>query len=254
MKRQYLGIVISVVLLPLVVISCSGEKSTSAPAQSSALELYKLSTERGRELKSVRATADIEVQAEGERMTMAMTMEKAKNGRTSLDSSILVAGAKFSLKMIAAEPDLYLNVLDGGWYRASQQEAEQFLGGGVSNMLKMDFAQSLFPPGDIPWDLYKVERLNRERIAGAVTDHLRVQFDFREVWARLGERDKLRFAQSYGMTGAEVSSHSESQGCQKAVPHSKPSPSGTASLKVAPRPKFVLSASRHVTLICARRC
>ena len=178
----------SLVLLAAAGIACGSSKPQSP------LEVLQRSYERSKDIESFRAHLDMEITVPDEQLVMTVDMEKGQDGRVRTVTEIDVSGDKQSIEMIIADPYAFVKVPDQGWTQISAESIAESTGQSLEAVTNPTaFYSSLFPAQEVPWELYVVESLGREMVDGVETEHLSIQFDFREVWQHLDQQQKLQF-------------------------------------------------------------
>ena len=181
-------------LLVLLAVICAG---CGSGQPQSPLEVLQRSYERGKDIKSFRAQMDMEITVPDENMVMTVDIETGRDGRVRTVIDIDTLGDNQPIEMIIAEPYVFVEVPDKGWTQISAQAIAESTGQSVDAVTAPTaFYSSLFPTQEVPWELYVVESLGPQEMDGVETEHLSVEFDFREVWQHLGEEQRERFLQA----------------------------------------------------------
>ena len=177
----------------LVLLAAAGAACGSG-GPDTPLEVLQDSYERGKDIKSFRAHMVMEITVPDEKVFVTVDMEKGQDGRVRTVTDIDVSGDKQSVEMIIANPYVFVKVPDRGWTQISAETIAESTGQSLEAMTNPTaFYNSLFPAQEVPWELYAVESLGREVVDGVETEHLSIQFDFREVWNHLNEEQKQQF-------------------------------------------------------------
>ena len=186
----------SSVFSPLVLLATVGAACGSSQPQS-PLEVLQHSYERSKDITSFRAHMDMEITTPDGPVLMALKTETGRDGRVRTVIDMDAFGDKQSFEMIIAKPYIYVEVPDRGWTQVSAAAMAEFTGQSVEVFSDPTaFYSSLFPVEDVPWELYVVESLGHEEVEGIQTEHLSIQFDFREIWQRLDEEQRQQLFQA----------------------------------------------------------
>ena len=177
----------------LVLLAAAGAACGSG-GPDTPLEVLQDSHERSKDIKSFRAHMVMEITVPDEKVFITVDMEKGQDGRVRTFTDIDVSGDKQSVEMIIADPYVFVNVPDRGWTQISAETIAESTGQSLEAVTNPTaIYDSLFPAQEVPWELYAVESLGREVVDGVETEHLSIQFDFREVWNHLSEEQKQQF-------------------------------------------------------------
>ncbi len=178
--------------------------SNSVASDLSPLELLKRSTEVMAAIKSFRSHTDIDGTVLGERVNISMDMEL--DGNNGMHSAMSVDGPDgiVTIEQIIKSPNVFINIsgVGDGWMRMGIEKAAREAGVPVEVLTEpTEFALSLFPGDEVPWDLYTVRSAGPEVLDGIKTQRLTISVDFQELWKRLDEEARRQLAQGLGPLG-----------------------------------------------------
>ena len=166
-----------------------------------ALELFKRTSERMRDVESFRSRSQLDVASTvGQNLSVTVDVNKAQDGRVHVTYVTHGPAGAETTEMIIAETDVYLQIPDLGWIRTSAEFQEELVSQLVQSANIGFF--DLFPAGDVPWEIFAVESLGRGRVDGVPAEHIRVRLDFEELWQSIDEKEKQRLFQAIAPIGA----------------------------------------------------
>ena len=168
---------------------------TPAPVTWSALDLMKLSFDRMQDMSSFRAEVAVETEVLGQSVSLVTEMERADGGEVYMRVELESPDGEQVTEMVLARPHVYMKLPNMGWLRIAIEELAD-VSGLSEEAFDLDAFASIFPAEDVPWDLYEVESLGRERVDGVQTERLKIRFDFKEVLGRLDEATRERLFES----------------------------------------------------------
>lgn len=185
-------------------IADGGEDVVSV-ASSPEAQLLQRSLQLTDALQSFRAHVDMDMNMQGQEFPMSFDMSKAANGRLRLvmDMGDLLNGMR--MEMIVADDEIFANLPGAGWMRLDASALSGMLGPagpGIDDPLGL--FDSLFPTGDLPEDLYNIQSLGMDEVAGVPTEHLLILMDFPKVLEVMGAGNDAHFSQLMAISGEPV--------------------------------------------------
>ena len=170
-----------------------------------ALELFKGSYQVMDTVGSFRSHMDIDGSVEGEDVTISMDFVLSQQDMMHSTLVVDTPDGKQSIESVIARPYVYIKIPGEGWLRMDLEALAGLSGQSEQGFSDpRGFSNSFFPTENIPWELYKVSSMGRDRIDGVPVEHLSIQFDFQEVWSQLDSEPRGLFGQSFGVGGLDV--------------------------------------------------
>ena len=183
----------ALVVLLAMAIGCGGSSSDTLkpepfPTGETPLELLKHSQSVMNTLGTFRAQMDMNGTVIGEKLSISMDMEVSDNQWIHTEMSIDAPDGELRVEQVLTRQYAYTRAPseDTEWIRVDLGALAE--SAALPSQFFTDptgFYGSLFPEEDVPWEVYSVESIGRERIKGVETEHLRIALDFQELWAAL---------------------------------------------------------------------
>ena len=192
-------------VLAVLLVAC-GTSQGSTSAGSIVLDgptaLLAQSFESSKDIKSFRATIEMDMAMLGQQIPLTMEMEKSRDGRVRMVMSVTAAGASMIIETIMSEEGFFTKMPGVGWVSMSSGALAGITGQSMAGLDDpLGFFNNLFPSEDIPWELYNVELLGSEETDGVVTERLSIGMDFNQIWKRLGKDTKSQFSKVFSLGG-----------------------------------------------------
>ena len=196
-------------VLAVLTVAC-GTSQGSTSAGSIVLDgpaaLLAQSFESSKDIKSFRATIEMDMAMLGQQIPLTMEMEKSRDDRVrmvmSMTATGTAAGAGMNIETIMSEEGFFTKMPGVGWVSVSSGALAGITGQSMPGLDDpMRFYNNLFPSEDIPWELYNVEFLGSEETDGVATEHLSIAMDFNQIWERLGKDTKSQFSEVFSLGG-----------------------------------------------------
>ncbi|MCH8281039.1 MAG: hypothetical protein IIC96_10210 [Chloroflexi bacterium] len=192
-------------VLAVLIIAC-GTAQGSTSAGSTVLDgpaaLLAQSFESSKDIKSFRATIEMDMTMLGQQTPLTLEMQKSRDGRVRMVMSMTAAGASMNIETIMSEEGFFTKMPGVGWVSLGSGALPGITGQSMPGLDDpMGFYNNLFPSEDIPWELYNVEFLGSEETDGVATEHLSIGMDFNQIWERLGKDTRSQFSEVFALGG-----------------------------------------------------
>lgn len=168
--------------------------ATATVLSSDPVAILKHSFERINDIEAFRAqiSSQIRVETLGLSALQTADVDVAENGRISV--SVITDQSEGKRTVFADRSHVYVKVADQrqGWVRmnieAVGEQPGPGLGAGFRQFLDpLRSITSLFPREEVPWGLYTIQSLGREKVDGNQTEHLSVQMEMQRILQNVGE-------------------------------------------------------------------
>ena len=186
----------ALVVLTVLLLACGRSETLATPnlVSSNPVDLLKQSFESFKDIESFRAQISMHIQAETLGLSAIQTadVDVAQDG--TIRVSMVTDTSEGKQTVVVDHSYFYMKVADQrqGWVRMKIEAVGEQPGAGPGPGFQqlsdpMGFMTSLFPMDKVPWALYTIESLGREKVDGDQTEHLSVQVGIQRILQHLGE-------------------------------------------------------------------